>query len=66
MKQATPPKGLLGKAVAYALGQWERAIRYVADGRLKIDNNFVLCSGFHNPQDLRMPAARRVDRRSAA
>jgi transposase len=41
MREATPPKGLLGKAVAYALGQWERAVRYVEDGRLKPDNNAV-------------------------
>ena len=41
MKQATPPKGLLGKAIAYALGQWERVRRYVTDGRLKLDTNLV-------------------------
>jgi transposase len=41
MKQVTLPKGLFGKAIAYALGQWERATRYVTDGRLEIDNNLV-------------------------
>lgn len=33
------PESLLGKALNYALNQWERAIRYVDDGRLDIDNN---------------------------
>ena len=37
----TPPKGLLGKAVAYALNQWHRLIIYVEDGRLSIDNNMA-------------------------
>lgn len=35
----TPPKGLLGKAVAYALNQWDRLVGYLEDGRLHIDNN---------------------------
>lgn len=38
---ATNPKGLLGKAVSYALGQWPRAIRYIENGHLHIDNNWV-------------------------
>ena len=29
----TPPNGLLGKAVAYALNQWHRLIIYVEDGQ---------------------------------
>ena len=37
----TPPKGLLGKAVAYTLNQWNRLIGYVEDGRLSIDNNMA-------------------------
>ncbi len=37
----TPPHGLLGKAVAYALGQWERIVSYLEDGRLQPDNNLV-------------------------
>ncbi len=37
----TPPKGLLGKAVAYTLNQWHRLIGYVEDGRLSIDNNMA-------------------------
>jgi len=37
----TPPKGLLGKAVAYALDQWERLVRYTEDGRLRPDNNLA-------------------------
>lgn len=34
-----PPKGTLGKALAYLDGEWPRLIRYVADGCLPIDNN---------------------------
>jgi len=37
----TPPKGLLGQAVAYGLGQWERIAGYLEDGRLQPDNNLV-------------------------
>ncbi len=37
----TPPKGLLGKAIAYALNQWPRLIIYLEDGRLQPDNNLV-------------------------
>jgi len=33
------PESLLGKALNYALNQWDRAIRYCDDGRLDIDNN---------------------------
>jgi transposase len=35
----TPPKGLLGKAIHYALDNWEKLIVYIEDGRLKPDNN---------------------------
>jgi transposase len=35
----TPPKGLLGKAISYALRQWDRLVGYLQDGRLPIDNN---------------------------
>jgi transposase len=37
--QTTPPKSLLGKAIGYALNQWERTCRYLEDGRLSPDNN---------------------------
>ena len=37
----TPPKGLLGKAMGYALNNWELLIRYLEDGKLKLDNNAV-------------------------
>ena len=37
----TNPKGLLGKAISYALNQWDRLIKYIDDGRLKIDNNLT-------------------------
>lgn len=36
-----PPKTALGKAVAYALGQWEKLERYIEDGNLQIDNNRI-------------------------
>lgn len=34
-----PPRGLLGGAIAYALGQWEALSRFVEDVRLPLDNN---------------------------
>ena len=37
----TPPKGLLGKAIYYCLNRWDSLERYLEDGRLKIDNNFI-------------------------
>lgn len=33
------PESLLGKAIHYALNQWDKFIRYCEDGRLDIDNN---------------------------
>jgi len=35
----TPPKGLLGKALNYALSHWSKLIRYVEDGHITPDNN---------------------------
>ena len=37
----TPPKGLLGKAVSYALNQWHRLTGYLEDGNLSPDNNMA-------------------------
>jgi len=37
----TPPKGLLGSAVSYALKQWGRLTVYLQDGRLQPDNNLT-------------------------
>jgi transposase len=37
----TPPKSLLGRAIGYALGQWERLLVYLEDGRLRPDNNLA-------------------------
>jgi transposase len=37
----TPPKSLLGKAIGYTLNQWNKLVRYIEDGRLRIDNNLV-------------------------
>ena len=39
IKPKTPPKGLLGKAITYALNHWMVVSRYIDDGRLDIDNN---------------------------
>ena len=36
-----PPKGYMGKAVAYALKEWDCLIGYVEDGRLDIDNDYI-------------------------
>jgi transposase/uncharacterized small protein (DUF1192 family) len=33
------PKGLLGTAIAYALGQWPQLTTFLEDGRIPIDNN---------------------------
>ena len=37
----TPPKGLLGKAIAYTLDQWDNLVRYLEDGCLRPDNNLA-------------------------
>jgi transposase len=37
----TPPKGLLGKALDYALTNWPRLVRYLDDLHLTPDNNIV-------------------------
>jgi transposase len=36
-----PPKGPMGKALAYSLGLWPRLYAYVHDGRYLIDNNRI-------------------------
>jgi len=38
---STPPKSLLGKAINYALKQWDRLVVYLEDGRLRPDNNLA-------------------------
>jgi transposase len=37
----TPPQGLLGKALNYALSHWSKLIRYLEDGHITPDNNAV-------------------------
>jgi len=37
----TPPKGLLGKAINYTLGQWDSLIQYTNTGFLRLDNNLL-------------------------
>jgi transposase len=36
-----PPGSTVGKAISYTLGQWERLIVYLQDGRLRPDNNLA-------------------------
>lgn len=38
-KDQTPPKGLLGKALNYALSRWPKLIRYLENGHITPDNN---------------------------
>ena len=45
------PSSLLGKAVNYALNQWDKLERYTDLASMTPDTNLVLCSGYHNPQD---------------
>ena len=37
----TPPQSLLGRAISYALKQWDRLVIYLEDGRLRPDNNLA-------------------------
>lgn len=37
----TPPKGLLGRALNYAIEQWPRLIRYLENGHITPDNNMA-------------------------
>jgi len=37
----TPPKGLLGQALNYALTRWHKLIRYTENGLISPDNNLV-------------------------
>jgi len=39
LSMRTPPKGLLGKAVFYALNQWPRLCAYLERGYIRPDNN---------------------------
>ena len=36
---SVPPQSLIGKAIAYALGQWPKLLNHLKDGRLEISNN---------------------------
>lgn len=38
---AFPPKSLIGKAIAYTLGQWPKLVQYANYGFVPIDNNLV-------------------------
>jgi transposase len=37
----TPPQGLLGKAIAYALNHWDKLVRYLDNGFITPDNNMA-------------------------
>jgi transposase len=44
MEQCRPtllPQSPLGKAISYALAEWEALTRYLQDGRIEIDNNLT-------------------------
>ena len=41
LRRSILPQSLLGKAVSYALNQWQRLEVYLGDGRVEIDNNLV-------------------------
>jgi hypothetical protein len=38
---AVPPQSLTGKALGYLDKQWPKLVRYIEDGRLRIDTNLV-------------------------
>ena len=67
------PKSQFGKAINYALNQWEALLLYASDGRLEIDNviasYYTSCTGFRfsllaarRPSLLRVPAEHIVAR----
>ncbi len=35
------PRSLMGKAIDYALGQWDSLLLFLDDGRLEVDNNLI-------------------------
>ena len=41
LREKTLPQSPLGKAVRYSLNEWAALTRYLADGRLEIDNNLT-------------------------
>jgi transposase len=46
---AYPPKGPLGQAIQYTLGQWRELQRFLEDARVPLDNNW-------SERALRLPA----------
>lgn len=40
-QSALPPKSLSGKAISYTLKEWSALEKYLADGRIQIDNNLM-------------------------
>lgn len=43
------PKSALGKAIIYCKNQMKKLESYLLDGRIEIDNNRALCSGYFYP-----------------
>jgi transposase len=41
LRKSILPKSQLGKAISYAINQWDRLVVYLSDGRIEIDNNLV-------------------------
>ncbi len=64
--QQVPPSTLLGKAVNYALKEWDKLLKYLDSPYLTPDTNLVLCLGFQNPQDSLESAILRMNQRFAA
>jgi len=40
-RQKVPPGSAIAKAIDYSLGRWQALTRYIADGDMPIDNNWV-------------------------
>ncbi len=41
LRKSILPKSQLGKAIRYAINQWDHLVVYLSDGRIEIDNNLV-------------------------
>ena len=54
------PKSLLGRAVAYALGEWDALVRYLDHPALTPDNNAALSPASRYAQDPRKPLKEHV------
>ena len=41
LSRSSLPQSLTGKAITYTLGQWDKLLVFLQDGRVRIDNNLV-------------------------